>query len=519
MPAEAPPRTTILAALAHRVSTDPDSVYLDFHGDAWSARRIDVASKRVAAELAARGVQRGDRVAALMLNSPEIVVTFFATVRMGAVAVPINTAYRGEFLRHQLADCGAKVVVVQPDLAERVHEVHNDTLRGLAIVTPEQINAGSASPVPDAEISPSDLACFIYTAGTTGPSKGCMLSHNYVVAMSAQIARAWQRRDDDVIWTPLPLFHLNAIAVCVVGTLLYGGSASIARKFSVSGFWPEVQRTGATVLSMLGSLAILIANADDHASMGGHRLRVCAAAPMPPDTDRIWRDRFGCATFSGGFGLTEASLLAALPPGVENRPGAAGMLNQSEFETTLLGDDDQPVAAGEVGEICARPRYPDMMFQGYWNRPEDTVAAFRNLWYHTGDLGRVDEGGFLYFVDRKKDTLRRRGENISSFEMEKVLFGHEAIKDCAVHAVPSPMGEDDVKVTAVLQDSATIDAESLCRWIAERVPYFAIPRYIEFREDLPRNPVGRVLKYQLRDEGVTPTTWDREVAGVEFERK
>jgi crotonobetaine/carnitine-CoA ligase len=159
------------------------------------------------------------------------------------------------------------------------------------------------------------------------------------------------------------------------------------------------------------------------------------------------------------------------------------------------------------------------MFAGYWNRPEATVEATRNLWFHTGDLGRLDDDGYLYFVDRKKDALRRRGENISSFEMEKVLYGHEAIRDAAVHAVPSPLGEDDVKVTVVLQDGAGLSEEDFCRWVAERVPFFAIPRYVEFRDDLPRNPVGRVLKYQLRDEGVTAATWDREEAGVSFERR
>ncbi len=148
------------------------------------------------------------------------------------------------------------------------------------------------------------------------------------------------------------------------------------------------------------------------------------------------------------------------------------------------------------------------MFTGYWNRADETVAALRNLWFHTGDLGRLDEDGYAYFVDRKKDTLRRRGENISSFEIEKVLHGHPAIKDAAAHAVPSPLGEDDVKITVVLQDGAQLTEEELCRWVAERVPYFAIPRYVEIRDDLPRNPVGRVLKYQLREEGVTepPTT-------------
>ena len=529
-----PVRTTINAELGTRLGSDPDGAYLDFMGNAYSARRVDEEAGRLAAALASIGVVRGDRVASLLENGPEQVIAFFATLRLGAIAVPVNTAYKGEFLRHQLADSGARVVVVQGDFAGRVAEVAVGVpeLEAAVVVGEADVPitsivahdyaallAAAPDAVAPAEVAPSDLACLIYTAGTTGPSKGCMLSHNYVVAMARQIARAWQRTSDDVVWTPLPLFHLNAISIAVVGTLSVGGSASIARRFSVSGFWPEVRRSGATITSMLGSLAILVANADDVNEQSGHRLRLCAAAPMPPDIDRIWRERFGCATFSGGFGLTEASLIAALPPGEENRPGAAGKTNDIEFEVRLLGDDDVAVATGDVGEICCRPRFPDMMFAGYWNRDADTLGVLRNLWFHTGDLGRVDADGFIFFVDRKKDALRRRGENISSFEMEKVLFGHAVIKDVAVHAVPSPLGEDDVKVTAVLQDDSRITEEELCRWVADRVPFFAIPRYIEFRSDLPRNPVGRVLKYQLRDEGVTEHTWDREAAGVTFERR
>jgi crotonobetaine/carnitine-CoA ligase len=386
----------------------------------------------------------------------------------------------------------------------------------------DALAAGAAAPVTpgEVEIGPADLACFIYTAGTTGPSKGCMLPHRYVVALGEQIARAWGRTADDVVLTPLPLFHFNAISVCVVGTLLVGGRAAIVRKFSVSRFWPEVRRTGATMLSMLGSLAILVANAEtDHPDQAGHRLRLCAAAPMPPDTDRIWRERFGCATFSGGYGLTEASLISMLPAGETNKVGAAGKPNTHEFEVRIVDDGDDEVPAGTIGEIVCRPTGPNLMFAGYWNRPEATVEVLRNLWFHTGDLGRLDDDGFLYFVDRKKDYLRRRGENISSFEMERTVVAHEAVADVAVHAVASEQGEDDVKVTVVLVAGATVTEEELCRWCAERVPYFAIPRYIEFRDDLPRNPVGRVLKYELRDDGVTASTWDREAAGVTFERR
>ncbi len=531
------PQTTILEALAHRLESDPDGSYLDFEGVRYTAREMDRDANRVARCLADMGVAPGDRVATLLENRAEQVVSFFGALKVGAVQVPINTAYKGEFLRHQLADSGAKVFVVQGDFASRGAEVigpgATPDLAHCVVVDPpdavidalpttpwQDLMAADDAPLDAApRVAPSDLACFIYTAGTTGPSKGCMLPHNYVVSLADQIARAWDRRPDDVVITPLPLFHFNAISVCVVGSLRVGGSAAIERRFSVSNFWPEVKRTGATMVSMLGSLAILVANAPDHADQTGHRLRLCAAAPMPPDTDRIWQERFHCKTFSGGYGMTEASLISMLDAGEPNKPGAAGRPNRHEFEVALVDDDDVAVATGEVGEIVCRPTGPNLMFAGYWNRPDATVEATRNLWFHTGDLGRLDDDGYLYFVDRKKDALRRRGENISSFEMEKVLFAHDAIRDAAVHAVPSPIGEDDVKVTVVLRDDASLTEEELCRWVAARVPFFAIPRYVEFRDDLPRNPVGRVLKYRLREEGVTPATWDREAAGVQFERR
>jgi carnitine-CoA ligase len=530
-------QTTVLEALAQRLASDPDGLYLDFEGTQYTARAMDLESTRLAHALASLGLAHGDRLATLLDNRAEQVVSFFAALKLGAVQVPINTAYKGEFLRHQLADSGAKIFIVQGDYVSRAAEVVGEqTTPGLthcimvdppdavvdavpAIRWADALARGGDEPIDVSQVRPSDLACFIYTAGTTGPSKGCMLPQNYIVSLADQIARAWERRADDVVLTPLPLFHFNAISVCVVGTLLVGGNAAIERRFSVSNFWPEIKRTGATMVSMLGSLAILIGNADDHPDQTGHKLRLCAAAPMPPDTDRAWQERFGCKTFSAGYGLTEASLVSMLAAGEPNKPGAMGKPNLHEFDVRIVDDDDAEVAVGTAGEIVCRPKGPNLMFAGYWNRPDSTVEATRNLWFHTGDLGRLDEDGFMYFVDRKKDALRRRGENISSFEMEKTLFGHPGVRDVAVHAVPSEFGEDDVKITVVLQDGAQLSEEDLCRWMAERVPYFAIPRYVEFRDDLPRNPVGRVLKYQLRDEGATPSTWDREAAGVVFERR
>src|SRR3954451_2801658 len=411
------PQTTVLAALAERLASDPDGRYLEFSsagGDSveLTAREMDRESNRLAHTLRELGVGHGDRVATLLENRAEQVVTFFAVLKLGAIQVPINTAYKGEFLRHQLADSGAKVFVVQGEFASRAVEVVSDEttpeLTHCITVDPpdavidarstiswqDALGAGRDDPIDDVDVYPADLACFIYTAGTTGPSKGCMLPHNYIVALADQIARAWQRKDDDVVLTPLPLFHFNAISVCVVGTLLVGGRAVIVRRFSVSNFWPEIKRTGATMVSMLGSPAILIANAADHPDQEGHRLRLCAAAPMPPDTDRLWRARFGCKTFSAGYGLTEVSLVSMLEAGEPNKPGAAGKRNLHDFDGRIVDDDDVKVGVDKTGKIVCRPKSPNVMFQGYWNRPDATVEATRNLWFHTGDLGRIDADDF-----------------------------------------------------------------------------------------------------------------------------
>ncbi|MEZ5144972.1 MAG: AMP-binding protein, partial [Acidimicrobiales bacterium] len=485
---------TLVEVLDRRLQSDPDGAFLDLAGTAYTAAGFADASARLAAAFADLGVRRGDRVATLLENGPAAVVATFAAVHLGAVAVPVNTAYKGEFLAHQLGDSGSRLLVVQGDLAHRAAEVAGDLPELAGVVVegePDEAVTATAQhdwdelldghdPVPAAPVVPSDLATFIYTAGTTGPSKGCMLSHGYVANLSAQIARTWRRRPDDVVWTPLPLFHLNALATAVVGTLLLGGRAAIARKFSVSGFWDEIARTEATIASLLGTLTSLIGQDErDHDSARGTTLRLVAAAPMSPALSQVFADRWGVETFSAGYGVTEASLLSSLPPGEENPPNAAGRPNDVEFDVRIFDDDDHEVPDGTVGEIVCRPKQPNAMFEGYWGRPEATMAMSRNWWFHTGDFGKVDDG-FLYFVDRKKDYLRRRGENISSFEMEKTFFGHPDIVEVAVHSVPSPLGEDDVKVTAVVRDGADLTEEQLCRWAADRVPYFAIPRYVEF---------------------------------------
>jgi crotonobetaine/carnitine-CoA ligase len=353
-----------------------------------------------------------------------------------------------------------------------------------------------------------------------------MLSHRYHEVLARQIGVCWRRTSDDVVWTPLPLFHFNAIVTAVLGPLIYGGRSAIERKFSVSRFWPEMNRTGATVTSTLGTMAYLIAHDVDRPEMprsdapqANTSLRLIGAAPLPVEIDSILKDRFGVDTFSGAYGTTEASLVSWQPMGVTNKPNAAGIINDEYFDVRVFDGDDHEVPRGSDGEIVLRPKRPHTMFEGYWGQPEATVDASRNWWYHTGDIGRIDKESYLYFVDRKADYLRRRGENISSFEVERVLMSHGDLADVAVHAVPSPMSEDDLKVTAIVKEGASVTAHELFTWCVDELPYFALPRYIEFRGELPRSPVGRVLKRELRAEGVTPSTWDAEAAGVTYEKR
>ena len=533
-------QSTIPELLMRRLDVDPDGPYLDVCGDTVTAAQLVDVSSRLASSLRSMGVSQGDRVATLIENSIEAVYAWWGIILAGAIAVPVNTAYKGEYLRHQLADSGSKVVIVAAEFLDRLEPVAAtiESVQHVVIIsdTPSTISSTATSLwselltseaiLPEINTKPSDLGTFIYTGGTTGLSKGCMLSHNYHEALTRQIGICWERTTEDVVWTPLPLFHFNAITTAVIGPLVFGGRSAIYRRFSVSNFWPEMNRVGATITSTLGTMAYLLAHDVDRPEMprsgapeANTTLRLLGAAPMPVEVDDIMKNRFGLTTFSAAYGVTEASLISWQPPGGYNKPNAAGVINDEYFDVRIFDAEDNEVPRGDRGEIVIRPKRPEVMFAGYWGRPEVTVETSRNWWYHTGDIGIVDDDNFLFFVDRKADYLRRRGENIASFEVESIIMGHGQIADVAVHAVPSPLTEDDLKITATRVEGATVNEEELFLWCVEQLPYFALPRYIEFRTDLPRSPVGRVLKRELRAEGVTSATWDLEQSGVVYEKR
>jgi len=512
---------TVTGALSRAVEQSPDKVFLDFAGDKYTYSRVWELSLRRAAGLSRLGVGQGQTMVCMLDNNVDAVVSWFAASFLGAVWVPVNTALKGEYLRHQIGDAAAAVVLAESDYAQRILDIAHElpdlehlVVRGTAPHSPAvQVTSLDANTLDRAlaepvAVAPRDLAMLIYTSGTTGPSKGCMISHNYICNVARNTAA--MRNPEFALWTPLPLFHLNAAGTSVLATAVNHATVSVAERFSLSNFWPEIKRSGARQVSILGTMITLIATMPDTPEMEEcfGQIEHVGGAPWTPELIATWRRRFGVRSAGNSvFGLTEASFITSNPHGLSGPLGASGRRND-DFDIRIVDDNDVEVPDGGPGEIIVRPRKPNVMFEGYWGRPEATLSVMRNLWFHTGDIGRFDSDGWFWFVDRKKDYLRRRGENISSYELERTFRMHPDIADVAVHAVPSDLTEDDVKVTAVRRDGAGLTEEQLCRWCLDKLPYFAVPRYIEFRTELPRNATGKVLKRQLRDDGATQNTWD-----------
>jgi carnitine-CoA ligase len=533
-------RDTVISALDRAVARLPDKVMLDFSGELYTYSEVDRLSTRMANALATQGITAGATVLTMLDNNIDAVITWLAINKLCAVSVPINTALKGEFLRHQIADTGTQLVICESDylprmaaIAEQLTDVTRILFRASAGKALQELPAcalpiepldhyrGSDDTPLAVKPQPADLACLIYTSGTTGPSKGCMISYNFMCNLARLQLRAGPASEDDVTITPLPLFHMNALCVSIIASILVGARAVILPRFSVSNFWQEVERSGATIASILGGMGGLLAQAPDNEAMLRCKGQIHTARgnPYTEETKKIWRERFGTKLVGGnGYGLTEACVITSLAAGEYAAPGSSGK-RIADFDVRIFDEQDQEVPANTPGEIVVRPLRPDIMFQGYWRRPADTDKLMRNMWFHTGDVGKFDDDGFFYFVDRKKDYLRRRGENISSFEMEAAFAVHPALSEVAVHAVPSDKGEDDVKVTAVLHEGVELSQEDLFRWAADAVPYYALPRYIEFRTSLPKNPQGRVLKYLLRDEGKTATTWDLDDTDIKVAKR
>jgi crotonobetaine/carnitine-CoA ligase len=515
--------------LEDRAGSHPDKPFVRVGDRSLTYGGMRERADAVATGLAAVGLAPGDRVALVSASRIEVVELMFACARSRVVQVPLNTFLKGEFLRYQLLDCRADSVVVDGLGLESVRAVaaelpglrrailldgmpDSPPLPGVELIDYRDLPAGPAVdfPVP----APGDLYGLLYTSGTTGMPKGCMLSHAYFL----QVGRAWGEdlcgfTSEDVIYTTLPLSHLSGQSQAVMNALNLGASAVIDPLFSAGTFFARATEVGATVSLGVGAMAHALAARPPSDADRDHSLRFCSFTPLPSAAQEAFERRFGVEVSQLGYGQTECA-----PISYDTRTGVRDRDSVGRpapwLEVRLVDDDDLPVAAGETGEIVVRPLLPDRMFDGYWGKPEATLEAFRNLWHHTGDVGRIDGQGLLHFVDRRKDVMRRRGENVSSIELEAAILRHSRIAEVGVHAVSSPATEDDIKACVVLSQGEPLAPEDLFTFFRDSLPYFAVPRYVEFLEALPRNAMGRVLKHELRACPLGPGTIDFDRLGL-----
>jgi crotonobetaine/carnitine-CoA ligase len=445
-------------------------------------------------------VQRGDRVAVMCGNRAECIETVLGCGWIGAVAVPINTASMRPQIEYVLSDCGATLLVIEERFAERLGRTPPCVLW---IVDSGWPAAGDA--IDAAAIEPGDPLAILYTSGTTGPAKGVVCPHAQLHWWGVHTANVLQLTAGDVLCTTLPLFHINALNTFAQAAIV-GCRVDFAAKFSASGFWPEMRSRGATVIYLLGAMVPMLLAQQAAASEREHRVRIGLGPGVPAAAGAAFRDRCG-VTLLEGYGSTETNFVIATAPD-SPRGGVMGWLRPG-FDARVVDEHDVELPPGEAGELVLRADEPFAFASGYFGKPAQTVVAWRNLWFHTGDRVVRDADGAFRFVDRIKDTIRRRGENISSFEVEQVLLSHAAVAGIAVYPVRSDLAEDEVMAAVVLRDGQQLQPAELAEHCVSRLPHFAIPRYFEIVDDLPRTENGKVQKYKLRERGVSPSTWER----------
>jgi crotonobetaine/carnitine-CoA ligase len=368
----------------------------------------------------------------------------------------------------------------------------------------------------DEDLADGDVMAINYTSGTTGPPKGAMIPHAMYPLVGAAYASWVEATRESVIYTCLPLFHANAQGLSTSGALAADCTLALGESFSATQFWNDCRRYGAHVFNYVGGMIPILMKQPERQDDADNPVKIAWGAAAPRDIWRAFEARFGL-TIVEGYGTTEDSIpLTNLPSAC--RMGSIGVPTDLA-EVAIVDAEDRPLPPGQVGEIVVRPRVAYSMMLGYYKMPEETLRRARNLWWHSGDLGYTDSDGYFYFVDRAKDCIRRRGENISTFELEKVVNRHPAVLESAALGVPSDVGEEDVKIVVRLRPGGSVTAEALVRFVEDEVPYFAVPRYVEFVDDFPKTPTERIRKHLLKERPITDATWDRERAGYVLKRR
>jgi carnitine-CoA ligase len=504
----------------------PDKIFAVFaDGEQWTYGEVRAHAIRTANALRALGVKQGERVLVWVPNNADCLRVWFGLNYLGAVFVPINTAYRGSLLEHAIGLSEAQLMIAHADLCPRLKDIDRRTVRelvvlggaptpleGIRVLPASALDSADTNPPPlERPIAPWDMQSIIFTSGTTGPSKGVMSSyvHLYSMAVSAPFLSGGDR-----YMINLPMFHSGGV-MPVTAMLIHGGSIVMVDSFSTEAFWPTVRKAGITTSILLGVMGGFLLKRPPSPDDKEHPLKTCTYVPLN-ETAPQFHARFGTDIYTH-FNMTEISMpivTAANPTAL----GSAGRPRPG-IEVRIVDDNDCELPVGAVGELVVRTDCPWATSHGYAANPIATAAAWRNGWFHTGDGFRRDAEGNFYFVDRLKDAIRRRGENISSFEVESEVLAFPAIREAAAIAVKSEIAEDEVCAVVAIREGENFDPAALIEFLLPRMAHFMVPRYVRVVEALPRTPTAKIEKVKLRAEGLTTDTWDREAAGIVIKRE
>ncbi|MEQ8716877.1 MAG: AMP-binding protein [Acidimicrobiales bacterium] len=510
-----------------------DKVALEIMGERRTYAQLATDAARVASGFTGElGLVAGDHVASMMKNSIPSVDLWFGLTTAGVVEVPINNANRGDTLSYLLRQSRSAAVVVDEEFLDRVAQLAPDLpeLRHVVVhregdegtpVLPDHVTLHELPSLygegtyPEPDLALSDTAVIMYTSGTTGPSKGAMLSHEANLSLARHTAWLMGYDSADHLYSAFPLFHINARYTTVLAAMAADASAVMDQRFSASTFWDMCRERGVTAFNYMGALLTILWKQPERADDADNPVRYGFGAPTPAELWEPFEERFDLR-FTEIYGSTEVANTIQNPVW-ERKVGRAGRESPT-YHVRVVDEKDRPLPAGEAGEIVVRPKKPFVAFSGYYEMPDKTVESWRNLWFHTGDRGRFDEDGYLTFIDRMKDCVRRRGENISSYEVESIVNTHEAVAESAVIGVSSELSEEEVMVCVVVKEGHTVSEVDLLDWCSPRMAHFAVPRFIRWMDGLPKNASERVQKFRLREDGVTDDTWDREAHGYVVER-
>ena len=511
------PPATVSSLFLGALRAAPDQTFLAMEQATLSYAETADWSKALASGLVEKGIKRGDRVAVVSTNRPEMVVLWLACLRLGACFCPVNPGFTSGQLANVFRRMAPALIVAEPGMAAAVADgmARSEIAGPVVALGPAPSGWGSWTDLERgagdpgwAEAREGDLAAILCTSGTTGPSKAVALSHRWFTKICETTERYWGFSGRDVFYSPFPLYHIDALAITVAPAIHHATTAAIGIRFSARRFWEEIRRFEATVFDFMGSTLTLLWKREPRPDDRDNPVRLGWGVPLP-DFAPAFEERFGCALIDC-YGSTDVGLPVCGVPGEPKPTGACGRAAEG-YEVAILSPEGDRRPFDQSGEIAVRVDDPHTLMEGYVGDPDATLRTWRGLWHHTGDRGRLDARGYLYFEGRISDSIRRRGENVSAQELEELIQAHPDVVEAAAIGVPSELTEEDIKVSVIARPGTGLAAPALTGWMADHLPRYMTVRYVELVDNLPRTDTQKVMKAALRARWRTPGTWDAEL--------